>query len=68
MEGILQRLPVTMMLTLCAMAIGLLVALPVGIISRQAQLQAGRRGTLFAMSGVAIPDFGWGSSSSSCWP
>jgi peptide/nickel transport system permease protein len=58
MEGILQRLPVTMMLTLCAMAIGLLVALPVGIISAvKPNSKLDVAGTLFAMSGVAIPDF-----------
>ena len=58
MEGILQRLPVTMMLTLSAMAIGLLVALPVGIISAvKPNSKLDVAGTLFAMSGVAIPDF-----------
>jgi peptide/nickel transport system permease protein len=58
LEGLLARFPVTFQLTVTAMTISLLIAVPVGILSAvRPNSIADRIGTLLAMSGVAIPDF-----------
>jgi peptide/nickel transport system permease protein len=58
LEGLLARFPVTLHLTVMAMAIALLIAVPVGILSAvRPNSNADRVGTALAMSGVAIPDF-----------
>ena len=58
LEGLLARFPVTLQLTVTAMTISLLIAVPVGILSAvRPNSIADRIGTLLAMSGVAIPDF-----------
>jgi peptide/nickel transport system permease protein len=58
LEGLLARFPVTLHLTVAAMVIALLIAVPVGIISAvKPNSTADRMGTLLAMSGVAVPDF-----------
>ncbi len=57
-QGILERLPATLLLTFCAMVLGLLIALPAGIISAvRPNSKADVIGTIFALSGVAIPHF-----------
>jgi len=58
LEGLLARFPVTLQLTAMAMAIALLIAVPVGIVSAvRPNSTADKAGTVLAMSGVAIPDF-----------
>ena len=58
LEGLLARFPVTLHLTAMAMAVALLIAVPVGILSAvRPNSSADRVGTAVAMSGVAIPDF-----------
>ena len=58
LEGLLARFPVTLQLTAMAMAIALLIAVPVGIVSAvRPNSMADKAGTVLAMSGVAIPDF-----------
>lgn len=58
LEGLMARFPVTLHLTATAMAISLLIAVPVGILSAvRPNSIADRLGTLLAMSGIAIPDF-----------
>jgi peptide/nickel transport system permease protein len=58
LEGIKERLPVTILLGACAMILGLLIALPVGIISAvRPNSKADAIGTIFALSGVAVPHF-----------
>jgi len=58
LEGLLARFPVTLQLTAMAMAVALLIAVPVGIVSAvRPNSTADKAGTVIAMSGVAIPDF-----------
>lgn len=58
LEGIRDRLTPTLMLTLSSMVLGLLIALPVGVVSAvKPNSKLDVAGTLFAMSGVAIPHF-----------
>ena len=58
LEGLLARFPVTLHLTVMAMVIALLIAVPVGILSAvRPNSSADKVGTVLAMSGVAIPDF-----------
>jgi peptide/nickel transport system permease protein len=58
LEGIKERLPVTILLGACAMILGLLIAIPVGIISAvRPNSKADAIGTIFALSGVAVPHF-----------
>ncbi|MHB9092751.1 MAG: ABC transporter permease, partial [Chloroflexota bacterium] len=58
LEGIKDRLPVTLLLSACAMLLGLLIALPAGIISAvKPNSKYDIAGTVFALSGVAIPHF-----------
>jgi peptide/nickel transport system permease protein len=58
LEGLLARFPVTLHLTAMAMAVALLIAVPVGIVSAvRPNSKADKAGTVLAMSGVAIPDF-----------
>jgi len=57
-EGLLARLPVTVELSVLAMAIAFTIALPIGILSAvrpNSKLDLG--GTLVGMIGIAIPDF-----------
>ena len=55
---LLQRLPVTLELALLAMLVSLLIALPVGIISAVwRNSKADMASTLFALFGVAVPNF-----------
>src|SRR5262249_5878341 len=57
-EGLLARFPVTLQLTAMAMAVALLIAVPVGIVSAvRPNSTADKAGTVIAMSGGAIPDF-----------
>jgi peptide/nickel transport system permease protein len=58
LEGLRARFPVTLHLTAMAMAVALLIAVPVGIVSAvRPNSSADKVGTVLAMSGVAIPDF-----------
>ncbi len=58
LEGLLARFPVTLHLTVMAILIALLIAVPVGIISAvRPNSKADTVGTIIAISGVAIPDF-----------
>lgn len=57
-EAILQRLTPTLLLTFLSLIISIIVALPIGILSAMkpnSAMDAG--GTLFALSGVAVPNF-----------
>lgn len=57
-EAILRRLAPTMQLTVMALLIAIAVALPVGIVSAVRQKTwFDSLGTLFALSGLAIPNF-----------
>ena len=57
-DGLQARLPVTIELTLLALVIALLIAIPVGIISAtRPNSLLDRLGTLLAIGGVAIPEF-----------
>jgi peptide/nickel transport system permease protein len=57
-EGLLARLPVTLELSLIAMAISLAIAVPIGILSAvRPNSKLDLAGTLVAMGGVAVPDF-----------
>ncbi len=58
MDGILERLPVTLVLTFAAIIVALLISIPVGIISAvRPNSKADIAGTIFALSGVAMPHF-----------
>ena len=58
LEGLLARFPVTLHLTAMALAVALLIAIPVGVLSAvRPNSPADKVGTAVAMSGVAIPDF-----------
>src|SRR5437762_2353628 len=57
-EGLLARLPVTVELSLIAMAISIAIAVPIGILSAvRPNSKLDLAGTLVAMAGVALPDF-----------
>jgi peptide/nickel transport system permease protein len=57
-EGLLARLPVTIELSLIAMAISITIAVPIGILSAvRPNSKLDLAGTLVAMGGVAVPDF-----------
>src|SRR5713226_9418429 len=57
-EGLLARLPVTLELSLIAMAISLAIAVPIGILSAvRPNSKLDLAGTLVAMTGIAVPDF-----------
>jgi peptide/nickel transport system permease protein len=57
-EAIRNRFPITLQLTVVAMAIALLVALPVGIVSAvRPNSWLDSIGTMLAMSGQAVPSF-----------
>jgi peptide/nickel transport system permease protein len=57
-EAVLQRLPVTLELSLVAMLISLTIALPIGIVSAvRPGSKADVGGTVFALLGVSIPHF-----------
>jgi peptide/nickel transport system permease protein len=57
-EGLLARLPVTLELSLIAMAISLGIAVPIGILSAvRPNSKLDLAGTLVAMAGIAVPDF-----------
>ena len=58
LEGLLSRFPVTLQLTVMAMLVALIIALPVGIISAvRPNSKADTLGTVLAIGGAAIPDF-----------
>ena len=58
LEGLLARLPITLQLSAMAMAISLVIAIPVGIISAvRPNSKLDTTGTVLAMTGVAVPDF-----------
>ncbi|HEY3109690.1 MAG TPA: ABC transporter permease [Chloroflexota bacterium] len=58
LEGLLARLPVTLELSLLAMAISLAIAVPVGILSAvRPNSRLDLAGTIVAMGGIAVPDF-----------
>lgn len=58
LEGIAVRLPITLQLTAMALIIALSVAIPVGIISAtRPNSKIDTAGTIFAIGGVAIPEF-----------
>ena len=60
-EAIRNRFPITLQLTVVAMVIALLVALPVGIISAvRPNSWLDSIGTILAMSGQAVPSFWFG--------
>jgi peptide/nickel transport system permease protein len=57
-EGLLARLPITLELSVLAMLISLLIALPIGTVSAvRPNSKLDLVGTLIAMTGVAVPDF-----------
>src|SRR5205807_6883454 len=57
-EGLLARLPVTLELSIIAMAISLVLAVPIGILSAvRPNSKLDLAGTVVAMTGIAIPDF-----------
>jgi len=58
LEGLLARLPVTLELSLLAMAISLAIAVPIGILSAvRPNSRLDMAGTVVAMGGIAVPDF-----------
>jgi peptide/nickel transport system permease protein len=58
LEGLLARLPVTLELSLLAMAISLAIAVPIAILSAvRPNSRLDLVGTVVAMGGVAVPDF-----------
>ncbi len=57
-EAIVQRLAPTIQLTLMSLVLAIVIALPIGVISAvKPNSRADVTGTLFALSGVAIPHF-----------
>lgn len=57
-EGLAARLPVTLQLTLMALVIALTIAIPIGILSAtRPNSKLDTAGTVFAIGGVAIPEF-----------
>jgi len=58
LQGILQRLPATLVLGFVALALALAIGVPLGVLSAvRANSRADIVGTIFAMSGVAVPSF-----------
>jgi peptide/nickel transport system permease protein len=56
-----QRLPVTLELTLLAMALALLVGVPLGVLAASGSRWVGRASEAFVVAGVSIPDFWLGT-------
>lgn len=52
-----ERLPVTLELTFLAMALAVLVGIPLGVIAASRRRHTGRATTAFAIAGISIPDF-----------
>jgi peptide/nickel transport system permease protein len=52
-----ERLPVTLQLTFMAMALAVLVGVPLGVIAAVRRRNTGRATTAFAIAGISIPDF-----------
>jgi peptide/nickel transport system permease protein len=52
-----ERLPVTLQLTFMAMAVAVLVGVPLGVIAATRRRNTGRATTAFAIAGISIPDF-----------
>jgi peptide/nickel transport system permease protein len=58
LDGLAARLPVTLQLTIMALVIALTIAIPVGILSAtRPNSKMDTAGTVFAIGGVAIPEF-----------
>jgi peptide/nickel transport system permease protein len=58
LDGLAARLPVTLQLTVMALVIALAIAIPVGILSAtRPNSKMDTAGTVFAIGGVAIPEF-----------
>jgi peptide/nickel transport system permease protein len=54
---IAERLPVTLQLTLMAMALAVLVGIPLGVMAATRRKGVGRATTAYAVAGISIPDF-----------
>jgi peptide/nickel transport system permease protein len=52
-----ERLPVTLQLTFMAMALAVIVGVPLGVIAAVRRRNTGRATTAFAIAGISIPDF-----------
>jgi peptide/nickel transport system permease protein len=52
-----ERLPVTLQLTFMAMAVAVLVGIPLGVIAATRRGHTGRATTAYAVAGISIPDF-----------
>jgi peptide/nickel transport system permease protein len=58
LEGLMARLPITLQLSVMAMVISLVIAIPLGILSAvRPNSKLDMASTVLAMTGVAIPDF-----------
>jgi peptide/nickel transport system permease protein len=58
LDGLLARLPITLELSMLAMAVSLLLAIPLGTLSAvRPNSRLDLLGTLVAMTGAAVPDF-----------
>jgi peptide/nickel transport system permease protein len=58
LDGLLARLPITLELSILAMGVSLLIAIPIGTLSAmRPNSKLDLVGTLVAMTGVAVPDF-----------
>jgi peptide/nickel transport system permease protein len=58
LDGLIARLPITLQLSVMAMVISLVIAIPVGIISAvKPNSTLDTAGTVLAMTGAAVPDF-----------
>ena len=65
LEGLLNRLPVTLQLTAMVMVLALSIGLPLGIVSAlYPNSKSDTVTTVLAIGGAAVPDSGWGSCSS----
>ncbi len=54
---LLERLPVTLELTVLAMGLALLVGIPAGVIAATRSKRVGRASTALVVAGISIPDF-----------
>jgi peptide/nickel transport system permease protein len=52
-----ERLPVTLQLTFMAMAVAILVGIPLGVLAATRRGHTGRATTAYAVAGISIPDF-----------
>jgi peptide/nickel transport system permease protein len=52
-----ERLPVTLQLTFMAMAVAVLVGIPLGVLAATRRGNSGRATTAYAVAGISIPDF-----------